>query len=110
MNLQEEDGSKIRTLLMNSRPEFRNYRMKLNVRKIREIFKDAESVRSGLSHVPSQPAFFPPYRDPGGMLSRSIGMPSHRDGPQSIWDTHCFSGNVFFKIQMRHHQHLILKT
>ena len=33
-------------------------------------FKDAESVRSGLSHVPSQPAFFPPVRDPGGMLSR----------------------------------------
>ena len=33
-------------------------------------FKDAESVRSGLSHVPSQLAFFPPYRDPGGMLSR----------------------------------------
>ena len=34
-------------------------------------FKDAESVRSGLSHVPSQPAFCPPFRDPGGMLSRS---------------------------------------
>ena len=33
-------------------------------------FKDAESVRSGLSHVPSQPALFPPFRDPGGMLSR----------------------------------------
>ena len=30
--------------------------------------KDAESVRSGLSHVPSQPAFFPTFRDPGGML------------------------------------------
>ena len=29
-------------------------------------FKDAESVRSGLSHVPSQPALFPPFRDPGG--------------------------------------------
>ena len=28
-------------------------------------FTDAESARSGLSHVPSQPAFFPPYRDPG---------------------------------------------
>ena len=28
-------------------------------------FKDAESVRSGLSHVPSQPALIPPYRDPG---------------------------------------------
>ena len=24
------------------------------------------SVRSGLSHVPSQPALFPPFRDPGG--------------------------------------------
>ena len=34
---------------------------------IREIFKDAESVRC---EVPSQPAFFPPFRDPGGMLSR----------------------------------------
>ena len=33
--------------------------------------KDAESVRSGLSHVPSQPALLPPFRDPGGMLSRS---------------------------------------
>ena len=36
-------------------------------------FKDAESVRSGLSHVPSQPALLPPFRDPGGMLSRSVG-------------------------------------
>ena len=39
-------------------------------------FKDAESVRSGLSHVPSQLAFFPLFRDLGGMLSRSVGMPS----------------------------------
>ena len=31
--------------------------------------QDAESVRSGLSHVPSQPALLPRYRDPGGMLS-----------------------------------------
>ena len=35
-------------------------------------FKDAESVRSGLSHVPSQPALLPPFRDPCGMLSRSV--------------------------------------
>ena len=33
-------------------------------------FKDAESVRSGLCHVPSQPALRPLFRDPGGMLSR----------------------------------------
>ena len=39
-------------------------------------FQDPESVRSGHSHVTSQLVSFPPVRDPGGMLSRSIGMPS----------------------------------
>ena len=29
------------------------------------------------------------------MLSRPFGMPSRKDGPPSIWDTHGFSGNVF---------------
>ena len=58
-------------------------------------FKDAESVRRGQSHVASQPVFFPPHPVPGGMLSRSIGMPSRKDGPPSIWDTHGTSGNVF---------------
>ena len=62
---------------------------------IREIFKDAESVRSGLSHVPSQPASFPPHPIPEGMLSRSLGMPSRKNAPPSIWDTHGISGNVF---------------
>ena len=51
-------------------------------------FKDAESVRSGLSHVPSQRALLPPLRDPRGMLSR-------KDKPPDIWDTHGISGNVF---------------
>ena len=58
-------------------------------------FQDAESVRSGHSHVTSQPVSFPPHPVPGGMLSRSKGMPSRKDGPSSIWDTHGFSGNVF---------------
>ena len=47
-------------------------------------FKDVESERSGQSHVTSQAVFFPPFRDPGGMLSRSLGMPSRNDGPPSI--------------------------
>ena len=51
-------------------------------------FKDAESVRSGPSHVPSQPARFPPYRDPGELLSRN-------NQPPDIWDTHGIPGNVF---------------
>ena len=51
-------------------------------------FKDAESARSGLFHVPSQPALFPPHRDSGGLLSRN-------DKPSGIWNTHGISGHVF---------------
>ena len=58
-------------------------------------FQDAESVRSGHSHVASQLVSFPPHPIPGGMLSCSVGMPSRKDGPPSIWDTHGISGNVF---------------
>ena len=58
-------------------------------------FQDVESVRSRHSHVASQPVSFPPHPIPGGMLSRSLGMPSRREGPPSIWDTHGVSRNVF---------------
>ena len=53
-------------------------------------FQDAESVRSGHSHVTSQPVSFPPHPIPGGMISRSIGMPSRRDGPPAAqsWTAH----------------------
>ena len=51
-------------------------------------FKDAEAVRSGLSHVTSQLALLRLCRDPGGLLSRN-------DKPPDIWDTHGTSGNVF---------------
>ena len=44
-------------------------------------FQDAESVRSGNSYVTSTPVSFPPHPIPGGMLSRSTGMPSRREGP-----------------------------
>ena len=58
-------------------------------------FQDAESIRSGNSHVTSRPASFPPHPIPEGMLSRSFGVPSRREGPPRIWDTHGISGNVF---------------
>ena len=60
-------------------------------------FKDAESERSGLFHVPSQPVSFSPHPILEGMLSRSVGMPSRRDGPPRIWDTHGFFGKRFCK-------------
>ena len=58
-------------------------------------FQDAESVRSGHSNVASQLVSFPPHPILGGMLSRSLGMPSRKHGPPSIWDTHGILGNVF---------------
>ena len=57
-------------------------------------FKDAESVRSGQSHVTSQPAFFRPFQNLGGMLIRSLGKPIRYDGPPSILGHACISGSV----------------
>ena len=38
---------------------------------------------------------FPPHPIPEGMLRHSFMVPSRREGPPSIWDTHGISGNVF---------------
>ena len=58
-------------------------------------FKDAESIRSGNSHITSRPVSFPPHPIPEGMLRHSFVTPSRREGPPSIWDTHGILGNVF---------------
>ena len=71
--------------------------------------QDAESIRSGNSHVTSRPVSFPPHPIPGGMLSRSIGMPSRREGRQAF-GTHMVYRETFLQIQMRHLQHLIRRN
>ena len=58
-------------------------------------FHDAESVRSGNSHVTSQPMFFPKHPIPEGLLRPSFVSPRRKEGPPSIWDTPGTSGNVF---------------
>ena len=58
-------------------------------------FQDAESIRSGNSHVTSRPVSFPPRPIPEGMLRPFFVTPSRRDGPPSIWDIHGIAGNVF---------------
>ena len=73
-------------------------------------FQDAQSFRSGNSHVTSRPVSFTPHPIPGGMLSRSFGVPSRKEGPPSTWDTHGISGNVFLQIQMRLLQHFLRKS
>ena len=87
-SLREEDWSKIKTLLRTHGQNSGTSEWRSIVSMIREILRIAESVQSGLSHVPSQPALFPLYRDPRGLLSRN-------DNPSDIWNTQIFSGNVF---------------
>ena len=58
-------------------------------------FQDAESLRSGNSHVTSQPMLFPTHPSPEGMLRPSFVSPRRKEGPPSIWDTHGFSVNAF---------------
>ena len=60
-----------------------------------EDFQDAESVRSGNSHVTSRSVSFPPHPIPEGMLRHSFVSPCRKEGPPSIWDTHGLSGQVF---------------
>ena len=58
-------------------------------------FQDAESVRSGNSHVTSQPGVFPKNPPFVGFLRPSFVSPRRTDGPPNIWDTSGISGNVF---------------
>ena len=59
-----------------------------------EDFQDAESVRSGNSHVTSRPVSFPTHPIPEGMLRPSFVSPRRKEGPPCIWDTSGKSGNV----------------
>ena len=94
--LRGEKWSKIEILSLNTLARYRNCRMKSIVWTIREIFKMLSQCAVDISHVTSQPVSFPPHPDPGGMISRSIGMPSCREGPPSIFGTHmAYRGNFF---------------
>ena len=58
-------------------------------------FQDAESVRSGNSHVTNRPMLCPKHPIHEGMLRPSFLSPRRKEGAPSIWDTRGISGNVF---------------
>ena len=95
-SIRSQDGSslRIRTLFWYYQgvQELQN---EVNCMNDSKDFQDAESVRSGNSHVTSQPMPFPAHPIPEGMLRPSFVSPRRKEGPPCIWDTHGISGNVF---------------
>ena len=86
--LKVEELSRKNLTIMQLRARIQEFQNEVHCMNDSRDFKDAESVRSGPSHVPSQPALFPPYRDPGGLLSRN-------NQPPDIWNSQGISGNDF---------------
>ena len=58
-------------------------------------FQDAESIRSGNSHVTSQPGVFPKHPLFEGLLRPVFISQRQTEEPPNIWDTSGLSGNVF---------------
>ena len=71
--------------------------------------QNAESARSGHSHVTSQTVFFPPYPIPEGMLRPTFVSPRRNDGSQAF-GTRIVYRETFLQIQLRPPQHLIRRN
>ena len=91
----DENLLRIRTLFLELSGRVQELQNEVNCMNDSKDFQDAESIRSGNSHVNSRPVSFPPHPIPDGMLRHSFVTPSRREWPPSIWDTHGISGNVF---------------
>ena len=71
-------------------------------------FQDAESVRSGNSHVTSRPVSFPPHPIPEGLLRPSFVSPRRKG--RHAFGTHMVYRETFLQIHLHLHQLLILKN
>ena len=69
---------------------------------------DRRSVQM-LNEMIESPAFFPPHPDPGGMPSRSLGMPSRKKWAAKYLG-HMVHRETLLQIQQRLLQHLIRKS
>ena len=67
---RDENSSRIRTLFCQ--PEYKELQNEVNCMNDSKDFQDAQSVRSGNSHVTSRPVSFPPHPIPEGMLRHSF--------------------------------------
>ena len=82
-------ASALNKIIQNTR-----FQKKVSLEEMKD-FQDAESVRSGNSHVTSQPMLFPKRHPFEGLLRPSFVSQRQTDGPPKNWDTSGISGNVF---------------
>ena len=77
---QDESSSRTRTLFWNYQAEYKNYKNEVNCMNDSKDYQDAESVRSGNSHVTSRPVSFPPHPIPEGIVETffRIAAPQRR--------------------------------
>ena len=68
---------------------------KVNCMNDSKDFLDAESVRSGNSHVTSRPVSFPPHPIPEGLLRHSFISPRRKEGPPCILGHTWYIGKRF---------------
>ena len=73
-------------------------------------FQDAESVRSGNSHVTSRPMSFPTHPIPEGMLRPPFVSPRPQRRGRHAFGTHVVYRETFLQIHLHLHQLLILKN
>ena len=86
------EGQKIIMELSGRLQELQN---EVNCMNDSKDFQDAESIRSGNSHVTSPPGLFPRHPPFQGMLKPAFISQRQTEEPPNIWDTSGISGNVF---------------
>ena len=95
-SIRSQNGSSSRTrTLMELSGRLQELQNEVNCINDSKDFQDAESVRSGNSHVTSQPRSFRKHPIPEGLLRPSLVSPRRKERPPNIWDTFGISGNVF---------------
>ena len=94
MSSPTRSSSRIRRLLWNS-GKVQELQNEVNCMNDSRDSQDAESIRSGNSHVTSQPGIFPEHPPFQGMLKHSFISQRQTEEPPNILHTSGFSGNVF---------------
>ena len=85
-SIRTRSSSRTRTLLWNYLEDHKNCKNEVNCMNDSKDFQDVESVRSGNSHVTSQPMLFPKHFIPEGLLRPSFVSPRRKEGLPDIWD------------------------